>query len=408
MPIYQYKALLQNGKKISGLVDADSEPAARAQLRARGKYPTLLERVHDYREGSLVGGKTLLPGFRPVSSAEIALLTRQLATLLGAGVPLDATLESIIEQSSNLRMKQILAAIREGVGDGLPLSLTLAKHPHCFSQLYVNMVRAGESAGTLGMVMKRLADYQENREALKARIRSALSYPVFMALFSFGVVWVLLSFIVPDIISVFNDVEKLLPLPTRILIAISRFFQHYWWLGLMSTFLVVMLYTIGRNHPQVRLVVDTLKFRLPVVGKIIYKNTMARFSHALENLMRGGVPLIDSMNIAKEITDNDLIKKDIEKAVVAMQRGIGMAAAFRGSRWFSPLFIQMVSVGESTGKLEDMLNNIYQAEIREAEASIRSMINLIEPLMIIIMGMIICFIVLSILLPIFEMSQIVG
>ncbi|THB77312.1 MAG: type II secretion system protein GspF [Desulfobulbaceae bacterium] len=408
MPIYQYKALLRDGKKISGLIDADSDAAARMKLRAGGKYPTLLERVQDYRDGALASGKTNLPGFRPVSTAEIAILTRQLATLLGAGVPLDATLESIIEQSSNQKLKQILAGVREGVSDGLPLSLTLAKHPRCFNQLYVNMVRAGEFSGALGMVMKRLADYQEHREELKGRIRSALSYPLFMALFSIGVVWVLLSFIVPDIVNLFSDVEKSLPLPTQLLISISSYFQNYWWLTIIMVGALALLVTIGRNHAQTGAIFDYFKTRIPVIGRIILKSTMARFAHALENLMRGGVPLLDSLSIAKEITDNRLIINDIEKAIEAMERGKGMAEAFSASPWFTPLFIQMVSVGESTGKLEDMLNTIYQAELREAEASIRTMINLIEPVMIIIMGTIVCFIVLSILLPIFEMSRIVG
>ncbi|MEN8199411.1 MAG: type II secretion system inner membrane protein GspF [Thermodesulfobacteriota bacterium] len=407
MPVYEYKALDQKGKSRKGLIDADSEEKARSKLRNSGKYPVTIRKSEEKAPGSRSRGISTVSLFERIKSDEIHVITRQLATLLGAGIPLTHALASLIEQSSNPALKRILAQIRDSVNEGSTLTSALAQHPKLFSNIYVNMVRSGEASGSLDIVLERLADFGENQKALQAKLKAALVYPIFMAVIGTGILFFLITYIVPNITRVFTDMERVLPLPTRILIFASEALRSYWWLGLL---LIGGLYGLIRFFLATeagRRTWDRIKLSFPITGKVNQKIILARFASTLGSLLGSGVPLITSLQIVSSLVNNRLIGEVIEEAMEKIQKGKSMSSALETSPWFPPLFLQMLSVGEQSGKLEPMLEKVATAYEREVESAIMGMTALIEPIMISAMGAAVGFVVLSILLPIFEMNQMI-
>jgi len=408
MPVYEYEALLSNGKKDSGVMDAESESAARARLRSSGKYPVKISQSRAKSHSAESSGLARISLFERVKGSEINIFTRQLATLLGAGIPLDGALSSIVEQSKNPALKKMVAQLKESISEGEPLSQALGKYRRLFPNMYTNMVRAGEASGSLDKVLTRLADFGEKQEALKARLRAALIYPIFMAVVGVGILFILITYIVPNIVQVFDDMEKALPLPTIVLINTSSFLRSYWWLLLLSIGLIVVVARLLIQQKAGRYVWDMVKLRTPVIGGVVRKAMIARFSSTMESLLGSGVEIIDSLEIVKRIIDNVHISKVIDDAIEHINKGKSMASAFSGSPWFPPMFVQMVAVGESSGQLEEMLSKVTTASERDVESAVLGMTSLIEPVMIVSMGLIVGMIVLSILLPIFEMNQMIG
>jgi type II secretion system protein F len=406
MPVYEYKALDKRGKSCKGLIDADSESKARSKLRSGGKYPVTiresLSRAKSSRQG-FFGGSL----FERIKSDEIHVVTRQLATLIGAGIPLINALASLIEQSANPALKRVLADIRDSVNEGSTLTNALSQHPKLFSNIYINMVRSGEASGSLDVVLERLADFGENQKALQAKFKAALVYPIFMAVIGTGILFFLISYIVPNITRVFMDMERVLPLPTRILILASDLLRSYWWLGAL---LLIGLFTLIRlflARESGRRVWDRTKLSFPIIGSVNRKIILARFASTLGSLLNSGVPLITSLQIVSSLVNNQLIGKVIDEAIEKIEKGKSMSSALESSVWFPPLFLQMVSVGEQSGQLETMLDKVAGAYEREVESAIMGMTALIEPIMITAMGAAVGFVVLSILLPIFEMNQMI-
>ena len=408
MPVYEYEALLSNGKKDSGVMDAESESAARTRLRSSGKYPVKIRQSRTKSSAADSSGLARVSIFERVKAEEINIVTRQLATLLGAGIPLDAALSSIVDQSDNPALKKMAAQLKESISEGEPLSQALEKYQRLFPNMYINMIRAGEASGSLDKVLTRLADFGEKQQALKARLRAALIYPIFMAVVGAGILFILVTYIVPNIVQVFDDMEKALPLPTIILINTSSFLRNYWWLLLLGIGVLVVIVRLLIQQTAGRYAWDLVKLRTPVVGGVVRKAMIARFSSTMESLLGSGVELIDSLEIVKRIIDNVHISKVIDEAIEHINKGKSMANAFSGSPWFSPMFVQMVAVGESSGQLEEMLGKVTTASERDVESAVLGMTSLIEPVMIVSMGLVVGMIVLSILLPIFEMNQMIG
>ena len=407
MPVYEYKALDQKGKSCKGLIDADSEARARSKLRSSGKYPVSIRKSIGKAKTSKKKGFASVSIFERIKSDEIHVITRQLATLLNAGIPLVNALASLIDQSSNPALKRVLAQIRDAVNEGSTLTNALSQHPKLFSNIYVNMVRSGEASGSLDIVLERLADFGENQKAIQAKLKAALVYPIFMAFIGTGILFFLISYIVPNITRVFIDMERVLPLPTRLLIFASDGLRSYWWLGLL---LIAGLYGLIRlilAQKQGRRLWDRIKLTFPVTGAVNRKIILARFSSTLGSLLNSGVPLITSLQIVKSLVNNQLIGEVIEEAMEKIQKGKSMSDALEASVWFPPLFLQMIAVGEQSGQLEPMLDKVSQAYEREVETAIMGMTALIEPIMISAMGAAVGFVVLSILLPIFEMNQMI-
>jgi general secretion pathway protein F len=408
MPVYEYTALDRVGKNISGIIDADSTVAARQKLRASGKYPVQVKETTSKAKAEPGASFSFPTVFNRVTADDIHALTRQLATLLNAGIPLVGALDALMEQTTNPPLKRIIAQVKESVNEGNSLTASLSKHPKLFSNIYINMVRAGEASGSLDVVLERLADFGEHQQALKGRFQAALVYPLFMAIVGSGVLFFLLSFVVPNLTRIFTEMKQVLPLPTTILIWFSGFMRLYWWIIVAIMVAIIVGIKEAIKKPKGRYIWDTLKLRSPVIGQINRKIALSRFGRTLGSLLQSSVPLITSLQIVRNIVNNVLIGDVIEEAIEDIQAGKSLNVALSKSVWFPPVFRQMISVGEQSGDLEGMLHKIADAYEREVETRITGMTALIEPIMILLMAVVVGFIVISILLPIFEMNQMVG
>ncbi|MGW8160954.1 MAG: type II secretion system inner membrane protein GspF [Desulfobulbales bacterium] len=407
MPVYEYTALDLAGKNVTGIIDADSTVAARQKLRAAGKFPVQVQETTVKTKAAAKADFSLPSLFNRVKSEDIHGLTRQLATLLNAGIPLVGALDALMEQTTIPPLKKIIAQIKESVNEGNSLTFSLAKHPRLFSNIYINMVRAGEASGSLDVVLERLAEFGEHQQALKSRFQAALVYPIFMAIVGSGVLFFLLSFVVPKLTRIFTEMKQVLPLPTTILIWFSHFMQSFWWAIVLMIVAIIFALKEFIKKPQGRRIWDTFKLRFPVVGQINRKIALSRFARTLGSLLQSGVPLITSLQIVRNIVNNVLIGEVIDAAMEDIQAGKSLNFALGRSVWFPPIFRQMVAVGEQSGDLENMLLKIANAYEREVETRITGMTALIEPMMILLMAVVVGFIVISILLPIFEMNQMV-
>jgi general secretion pathway protein F len=408
MPVYEYEALLSNGKKSSGILDAESEAAVRARLRGDGKFPVRIRLTKGRSEAAEQGGLSRLLSFERVKPAEIHVFTRQLATLIGAGIPLDTALNSIIEQAGNPSAKRIVAQLKESVSEGETLSRSMQAFPRIFSNMYVNMVRAGEASGALDKVLGKLADFGEKQEALKARLRAALVYPAFMAVIGVGILFVLITYVVPKITRAFDQMEQALPLPTTILIAVSSFLQNYWVFLLLALVGGYILFKILVRQKTGKYVWDLVKLNIPIIGGVVRKAIVTRFSSTLESLLASGVEIIDALEIVKRIIDNTHVSQVIDQVIDDVNKGRSMVNGLSGATWIQPMFVQMIAIGESSGQLEEMLGKVAEASERDVESAVFGLTSLIEPIMIVSMGLVVGLIVLSILLPIFEMNQMIG
>jgi general secretion pathway protein F len=300
-----------------------------------------------------------------------------------------------------------LAQIKNLIVEGNSFAQALSKYPGAFSPLYVNMVRAGETSGTLEIVLERLADITEKQQALMNRIQTALAYPIFMMLIGTVVLLVLMIYIVPSITSIFADMEQVLPTPTRILIFLSDFFKSYWWMMIALIVAIAVIFNRAKKTEKGRYWIDKTVLLLPGMGILAKKLAVARFARTLGSLLENGVSMLIAMDIVKNIAGNILIADSVETAAIEVGKGQGLGAALSGSGIFPPLSIQMIQVGEQSGQLENMLTKIADVYENEVETSILRLTSYLEPVMILVMGSIVGFIVLSICLPIFEMNQLI-
>ncbi len=401
MPVYEYKALDKKGKRIKGTLDAESQSQAGNQLRRQGVYPVSIIRTHQ-RQKKNKGHLSWRQGVRP---EEISVWTRQLATLLAAGIPLVQALDSLYEQTVNKVLKNIVADVRDAVNEGSSLTDALAPYPRLFSSVYVNMVRAGEASGSLDIVLERLADFAEKQEAIRARLRAALVYPVFMAVIGTAILFVLVTYIVPNITQVFVEMDRVLPLPTLLLIQCSDFLQKNWWFIALALAAFVITVRMAVQKPWGRRIWDYIKLKFVVIGPVMQKVILVRFASTLGSLLKSGVGLMDSMAIVRAVVANVHIAEVVGQSMEQVRKGQSVVRTLQDSEWFPPVFVQMIGVGEQSGTLDKMLEKSARAYEREVEMAVLAMTSLIEPVMIAVMGLVIGFIVLSILLPIFEMNQ---
>ncbi len=407
MPVYEYTALDKAGKSKTGIIDADSAVAARQKLRGTGIFPVEVKETTARPKDQPSGPVAVSTLFKRVRPGELSVITRQLSTLLGAGITLVSALEALITQAPNPLLKKIMAQIKESVNEGNSLAFSLSQHPKVFSQIYINMVRAGEASGSLDLVLDRLAEYAEHQQALRGRVQAALAYPIFMFFIGTLVLLFLVAVVVPQITKVFSDMHQTLPLPTVILISVSEFLKTFWWLLLASLVAAIILVKQFRKTPRGSYIWDEIKIRVPMFGSISLRLAIARFGRTLGNLLDSGVPLLTALQIVRNIVNNVLIADVIDKTMDEIQAGKSLAAPLSRSTWFPPMAIQMISVGEQSGALEKMLNKIADIYEREAESRITVMTSMLEPIMILVMALVVGFMLVSILLPIFEMNQLI-
>ncbi len=404
MPVYGYKALREDGGAENGVIDADSPKDARLKLKGRKLHVTDLEDVGTTSKGAKKVFRSRL--FRRRRPEEVAMITRQMATLLGSGIPMIGALTAVIEQTEFRDLQTALMEVRERVSQGGSLSDALAAHPFYFSELYVNMVRAGEAGGNLDRIMFRIADYLHAQNRTRARVTAALTYPVIMLVIGVGVVVVLLTYVVPKILEVIKKQNAALPLPTEILMAVSGFMGEYWWALLAGLVALWTVFLRARATPGGRLWIDTAKLQIPVVGNLMRKASISRFAVTLGTLLESGLPVLDSLAVVKRVVDNALLAKAIDNVRQRVAEGADIATPLKQSKVFPPVVGYMIAVGEESGRLEDLLKKIAQAYDEEVEVAAQKLTSLLEPLMIVIMAGVVGFIVMSIMLPILQMSNI--
>jgi general secretion pathway protein F len=407
MSVFEYVALDEKGRQRKGFVDAPGIAAARQKLREENVYPVEINQAADRKEQALAE-VLKINIWQRVSANDVSMFTRQLSTLLGAGMPLVPSLSILMKQAKNPLLKKSLAQIREQVNEGKSLTEGMSGFPQIFPPFYLNMVRAGEASGTINLVLERLADFSENQQTLMNKIRSALAYPVIMFFMGSAVILLLMTFVVPKITGIFADMHQTLPLVTIILITVSNFLKSFWWLILILLAAGVAAFkymTTGTEAGKRQW--DNAKLKIPVWGQVNRKIAIARFSRTLATLLESGVPLLSAMEIVRNVVNNIIIGEAISKARKDLEEGKGLSGPLTQTGIFPSLVTEMIAVGEQSGTLEKMLNRIATAYETEAQTDILIMTSLLEPVMILIMGLGVGFIVVSILLPIFEMNQLV-
>ncbi|HEY2524874.1 MAG TPA: type II secretion system inner membrane protein GspF [Candidatus Binataceae bacterium] len=403
MPVFAYRGLAPNGRSVAGVVDADSVRTARGKLRDRGIFPTELAEAEQAVRRRL---SEYLPSFgRRIPPSELSLLTRQLSSLLGAGVQLVDALAALADQSARPVTKRLLSQIRERVREGTSLGDALAAHPDTFSDLYIGMVRAGEAAGALETVLNRVADFSENQAEFKAKVTHALTYPIIMVCVGSAIMFFLMGYVVPQVATIFQQNNAALPLPTVILIAISNFISNYWMLLLLAIAATVAGVTYALSTRRGRRFYDTWLLRIPYIGATVTRVLCARFSRTLATMLQSGVQLLPALASVKHVITNALLADTIEESRTSIREGHGMTHPLAQSGLFPPLLIEMIRVGERTGEVESMLERVADTYEREVERSLNQLTTLLEPLMTLAMAGIILFMMLAILLPIFQLNQ---
>jgi general secretion pathway protein F len=407
MPVYEYTALDAKGKMTSGIIDADGARAARQKLRASGIFPVDVKESQEKPEKKSDRVTELSRYFQRVKPAEIAIMTRQLSTLISAGFPLVSAIDALVPQTKTHRLKTVLAQVKDAIVEGQSFAQALSQYPKIFPPLYVNMVRAGETSGTLEIVLERLAEITEKQQDLTNRIQTALAYPIFMCVIGTIVLFVLLTYIVPSITAIFLDMGQTLPTPTRLLIFLSGFFKSFWWVILIALIGAAIALHRTKKTEKGRYAYDKTILALPGFGVLAKKLAVARFSRTLGSLLENGVSMLIALDIVKNIAGNVLLSNAVQQAAQEVGKGQALWAALNEAQIFPQLSIQMIQVGEQSGELEGMLNKIADIFEKEVENSIMRLTSYLEPVMILVMGCVVGFIVLSICLPIFEMNQLI-
>ena len=407
MPVYEYSALDEKGRTTRGIIDADSPISARSKLRSSQLFPVKIKESSSKIKSQTTGGTSLSTFLKRIRASEISTMTRQLATLMGAGITLVASLELLITQESNPLLKKILAQIKESVNEGNSMASSLSQHAKYFSQIYINMVTAGEASGSLDLVLERLADFSENQEALKGKVIAAMVYPVIMLFIGVLALLVLVTFVVPKFTAVLEAMEKALPLPTQIVIGASNFLKSYWWLLVLIVVSIIVLFKYAKKIEKYARMWDSFKLKAPFFGPVINKMIIARFGRTLGSLLQSGVTLISALEIVRNVVNNILIAEAIDNTIDQIREGISLSEPLSKSKLFPPVVVQMIAVGEQSGELEKMLNKVADIYEQEVESQVAAMTSLLEPFMLLGMAVIVGFIAVSILLPILEMSQVV-
>ena len=402
MPLFEYTGLDSQGRKVSGRIDGAGRNLVTQKLREQGIFPTQLNESSS--PGERRRWSNLVVSLQR-STAELASATRQLATLLGAGLSLDVALATVAEQTDQPMIGRVLANVREEVVQGNPLHQALSKHRAVFPDLFINMVQVGENSGTLDEALQRLADFLENQARTRARIQAALAYPALMTLVGSGVLAFLFVFVVPKITRMLQEMEMALPWPTLLLINLVDLLAAWWWLLALVLAACLTFLLRYRRTAAGRLRIDRMLLRAPLFGRLMLLIASTRFSRTLATLLQSGVPLIKALDISRNLLANRVLSSAVDVAIVQVQEGGSLAAALRESAVFPPMLAQVTAAGEQSGKLEEMLFRVADTYEHQSDLSITAMLALLEPLMILFMGGVVGFAVLATLLPIFQASQ---
>jgi general secretion pathway protein F/type IV pilus assembly protein PilC len=405
MPDFTYEALAKTGSKSTGTLTANSEREAALILDGRGLFPIRIALAKNQASG---GG--MLSFGKRVKGRQLATLYSQMADLLHSGVPLLRTIELLERQSTNPTLQAVLRDVRARVADGTGLAQAMAFHPNVFNELAVSMVRAGQEGGFLEDVLKRIANFVEHQEDIKAKVVGALAYPAFLAVAGLAVLNILIIFFVPKFEKLFEKLKERgeLPIITQYLMAFSHFLQSYWWLLIGGAVVGFMLFRRWGRSPEGRLIIDRVRLRLPLFGPIFLNLALARFCRILGTMLHNGIPILKALNIAKDSTGNKVLTVAIEKSAENVTAGQKLADPLRRSGYFPGDVVEMITIGEESNNLETVLVDIADSLEKRTARNLELMVKLLEPLMLMVMAGVILMVVMGLLLPVFKMGSAVG
>jgi general secretion pathway protein F len=404
--VFRWQGIDKAGRTQKGVRDADNAKVVRALLRKDGILATSIEEdsVASKRLAREIDFRRL---FQRVSAQDLALLTRQLATLLHSGVPLVEALSALIEQVENPQVQSALTQTRDKVNEGTSLAESLREHPKLFEPLYINMVAAGEASGTLDIVLERLADHLDSQAQLKNRVMGALFYPAFMAVFGIGVITLMMVVVVPKVSAIFADFNQVLPWNTRLLIFVSNSFVNYWWLIIAAIGLLIYGFRRWLKTDKGRATWDRNILGAPVAGKLVVQIAVARFARTLATLLASGVSLLTALDIARNVLGNHELMRVVEDARASIREGESIAAPLKRSGRFPPIVTHMIAIGERSGELEGMLQHVAKAYDNQVTVKLQTLTSLMEPVMIVIMGTFVGGMAMSILMPLMQINEFV-
>jgi len=406
MPIFEYKAVDHAQKPKKGIVDADSPREAREKLKTQQLYVTDLIESRSGRSRRLqIKGVTGVDFPNKQRIEQIAAVTRQMASLLAAGIPLAEALRMVIEQSPDKRIEATFRDIREKVTQGLAFGDAVNAHPAYFTPLYSSMVKAGESSGALDKVMSRLANFLQAQSRLRNKVAAAMTYPAIMVIVGILVVAILMYFVVPRITQLIRARDQELPLPTEILIAISNLVVHDWWVIMIGLLLITIGFQLFVNSDRGRLVWDRFRLKVPVLGDLLRKQAMARFATTLATLLRSGVPALQAINITKEVVDNRILVDALTRVHDQVLEGADISTPMKATGVFPPMVSYMVGVGEQAGNIEEMLERVAETYDEEVELATSRLTSVIEPLIIVMLAVVVAGIVIAIVLPLLQLQR---
>jgi len=399
MPRFSYQAYNSNKERQDGIIDAENRAQAFEKLNRLSLYPLKITPLDETEVARFMS-----KSFARVHAADVVVLTRQVSDLLEAGLTILSALLLVSKQAWRPALKNVVEALINDLKEGRTFSAALSNHPAVFSKVYVALVRSSEAGGFLKEAMARIADFMEEEEAFKSKIRSAMVYPAFIAIVGIATVYVLLSFVIPKLVVVFQDFGQELPLPTQILIAVSNTVSAFWWLAVLIVVLAIFVWARVLKTTEGRLFFDRLLLRAPVVGQLMLKTQMERFARILSTLLGNGVTILPSLEIIRDIVDNKVLQNEIDQIRLKVRDGAPLSKAVGQSHYFPVAIVNIAAVGEESGSLEKVLRKVSETYAKEVDRALKTFISLLEPAMILVMGFIVACIVIAMLLPIFEIN----
>jgi len=403
MTVFKYRA--KNGpESVEGTIEAQSKEEAVEKINILGYTPVRIEEGKERAKP-----KSITSGFflGKIKSKDITIFTRQLASLIKSGVPILKALNIISNQSQNHHLKDILVNIEASIRDGKAFSSALSNYPRVFSPFYIAMVHSGESSGSLQEVLLRIADYRYKQDQIISHVRAALAYPILMALVGLGTIFFMFTFVMPRLMRIFLRIGQDLPLPTKILISISNGIQQWWLWAVIAIAVVLLVIKRGSKTKAQRKLFSKLKLRIPLIGDFIHKSELARFNRTLEVLIKSGIPILNAIDVAVPILNNEVIREEVAKSSKELKGGSSFGRSLENSKLIPEFMASLLIVGEEAGRLDESLSEIAASYERDTDEAVKMMTSLLEPLMILFMGLVVGFIVISMLLPIFQMNMMV-
>ena len=407
MAVFEFKGLDKAGKEIKGVREAESEKTLRGLLKREGIMLTQVGKGRREGQGLLSAEVDLAQYFERIKPNDISIFTRQLATLVKAGIPLVESLSACVDQLDKPKLRKILVKVRQDVSEGTSLANALKAHPTVFTPIFYNMVRAGEASGTLDAVLMRLAEFNEASVKLSQKIRGAMMYPMIMVVVGGLILVGMFVYVIPQITQIFEDSGQELPFLTRMVIGVSHMFRDYWWLSAILLVSTITGFRRWRKSPKGHKTWDRVKLKIPVFGSLMLMVGVARFTKTLATLLRSGVPLLTAMEITKAVLENLVLMAVVDEARIQVKEGASLAAPLKASGRFPPIVTHMIAIGERSGALEEMLSVVSEAYESEVDTKVASLTSLLEPIMIVGMGITIAIIVFAVLMPILQLNEFV-